>query len=445
VIQQKSVLAKIYIVILLIIFGGIVLQGPLSVGLGTLWPDYSLFIKSWKEILMLIAGVLAAFLVFKNRRFGIFRDPIIIVIGVYIALHFLILILSFGATGNVTLSNAAGLMIDLRYVVFFVLVYVSLALYPHNRKIFIKVGIAGALVVVVFAMFQVFVLPVDILKYIGYNINTISPYLMVDQNNDFIRINSTLRGPNPLGAYVSVIIALVISAFARSKIKKQNWMLVLAIILLASSIVALWASYSRSALIGAFVAVTIVTAVAIVPRLSSKARLFSAAISALILIICGIFIINNPDFTSNILLHENTKDNNSINSNEGHIGSLVNGFDRMVDQPFGSGIGSIGSASLYGDSPIIIENQYLFIANEVGWFGLALFITIFVMVMVKLWKLREDWLALGVMASGVGLALIGLLLPVWVDDTVSIVWWGLAAIAISNKLLVAAPDDITVL
>jgi hypothetical protein len=33
------------------------------------------------------------------------------------------------------------------------------------------------------------------------------------------------------------------------------------------------------------------------------------------------------------------------------------------------------------------------------------------------------------LASGIGLALIGLLLPVWVDDTVSIVWWGLAAIA----------------
>ena len=29
-----------------------------------------------------------------------------------------------------------------------------------------------------------------------------------------------------------------------------------------------------------------------------------------------------------------------------------------------------------------------------------------------------------------GLAFVGLLLPVWVDDTVSILWWGLAAIAI---------------
>ena len=80
----------------------------------------------------------------------------------------------------------------------------------------------------------------------------------------------------------------------------------------------------------------------------------------------------------------------------------------------------------------IIENQYLFIAHEVGWPGLALFVALFVMILVRLWKFRSDWLALGVLASGIGLALIGLLLPVWADDTVSIIWWGLAGLAIGG-------------
>jgi hypothetical protein len=53
--------------------------------------------------------------------------------------------------------------------------------------------------------------------------------------------------------------------------------------------------------------------------------------------------------------------------------------------------------------------------------------------MIRLWQRRTDWLALGLFSSGIGLALIGLLLPVWVDDTVSIVWWGLAAVAIAKK------------
>lgn len=102
----------------------------------------------------------------------------------------------------------------------------------------------------------------------------------------------------------------------------------------------------------------------------------------------------------------------------------------MLRQPFGGGVGSTGSASLEGDSPLIIENQYLFIAHEAGWVGLLVFIYIFFAVMNRAWHRRTDWLALAVFASGIGLGLIGLLQPVWVDDTVSIIWWGLAAIAI---------------
>ena len=105
-------------------------------------------------------------------------------------------------------------------------------------------------------------------------------------------------------------------------------------------------------------------------------------------------------------------------------------MERLAQQPLGAGVGSTGSASLYTDSPVIIDNQYLFIAHEAGWLGLALLITIFVVIMVRLWHGRKNWLALGVFASGIGLALIGLLQPVWVDDTVAIIWWGLAAIAL---------------
>ena len=105
----------------------------------------------------------------------------------------------------------------------------------------------------------------------------------------------------------------------------------------------------------------------------------------------------------------------------------------MLAQPLGGGIGSTGSASLFTDEPFIIENQYLFIAHETGWMGLALFIAITYLVLSILWRQRKDWFALGVFASGLGLALIGLIQPVWVDETVAIVWWGLAAIALAHS------------
>jgi hypothetical protein len=112
---------------------------------------------------------------------------------------------------------------------------------------------------------------------------------------------------------------------------------------------------------------------------------------------------------------------------------LQNGLNKFINQPLGAGVGSTGSASLYSDSPIVIENQYFFIAHEAGWLGLGLFIYIFGLILIYLWNKRKNWLVLGVFASGIGLAIIGVLLPVLVDDTVSIVWWGMAAVALSSQ------------
>ena len=53
---------KLYIGILLVIFGGIVLHAPLSVFFGVQFPATDLFIKSWKEILMGVALVYMAVL-----------------------------------------------------------------------------------------------------------------------------------------------------------------------------------------------------------------------------------------------------------------------------------------------------------------------------------------------------------------------------------------------
>jgi len=147
-------------------------------------------------------------------------------------------------------------------------------------------------------------------------------------------------------------------------------------------------------------------------------------------ILGGLLLGRGNSFVSNVLFHENPSGGSSVSSNEGHVESLQTGMSRLIRQPLGGGIGSTGSASLYGHSPLIVENQYLFIAHEAGWAGLVVFLLIFVGVLHRLWERRQDYLALGVLASGVGLALIGLLLPVWVDDTVAIIWWGLAAVAL---------------
>lgn len=420
-------LEKTYALVLAAIFGLIVLHAPLSVGLGTLFPHYDLLIKSWKEILMVVVLPLAMVIISKRRLWsGFLHDRIFYVIVSYVLLHVITLLVLYQGAA----ATAAGLAIDLRYVLFFSLVYVLLKVAPQYRRRMIQIGSIGACIVVGFATLQLF-LPADILTHIGYSNSTIAPYLTVDKNTAYIRVNSTLRGPNPLGAYAGMVLALLAAAWARGKLRGRAAMVAAAVIATCSAI-ALWISYSRSSLVAGIIAVAIVFIATFGRKLSWK----SLAIGAmLVCIVVGTFIaVSGSTILSNVLLHENPNGGSSVNSNEQHAQSLTVGFAQLIHEPIGSGIGSTGSASLHGTVPIIIENQYLFVAHEVGWLGIALFISLFVMILVRAWRRRDDWLSLGVFASGIGLSLIGLLLPVWVDDTVSIVWWGLAAIAIAERV-----------
>lgn len=420
---------RLYINLLSVIFGGIVLHAPLTVWLGSNFPDYSLFIKSWKEILMLIASFIAIYLLYKNKKFNILKTPLILTIAVYALLHFVLLFID----NQGLMPSLAGLIIDLRYLFFFVLVYVALQLFPEKKDLFLRVGIIGALIVAVFAILQVFVLPKDFLIYLGYGENTIQPYLTVDQNQDFIRINSTLRGPNPLGAYAVIVLSILFSALLKkkTKINKSVKQFVILSLLIIGSLVALWFSYSRSAMAGSLVSLAIVFITILFKKLSVKNWLIIGLV--FVIIGTGLFAIRNTDFISHIVLHENPSEGNNVNSNEGHINSLTYSLDEVMSNPLGTGVGSTGSASLLSDKTKIVENQYLMIAHESGWLGLAYFLSIYGLVLWQLWDKRKDWYVLGVFSSGIGLAVIGLFLPVFADDTVSIIWWGLAGIIVGSS------------
>lgn len=418
-----------YAGMLLVIFGGIVVHAPLTVWLGTLLPSYAVMIKSWKELLMVVAVVLAVVIVTKRRMWrSMLRDHLLQLVTAFATLHILLLpIMWTGAT-----ASMAGLAIDLRYLLFFMLVYICVKVAPRYETLFLRVGVGGAVLVATFAFLQATVLPKDILTHIGYDKNmTIAPYLTVDENHDYIRINSTMRGPNPLGAYMVIVLSILASwLITRRKEIKQHWLVVA--ILGIGGLVGLWASYSRSAL-GALVASLGLIFMATIAR-SFSARHWVLVVAVFGAAVGGLVVLKESSFVSNVILHDDPGHGSSISSNEGHVESLIDGIGRLMRQPLGAGVGSTGSASLYGDSGgLIIENQYLFIAHEVGWLGLGLFFAIFVYTLCALWQRRRDWLALGVFTSGIGLALIGLLLPVWVDDTVSIIWWGLAALGLASR------------
>lgn len=427
--MKHSRLERILVGILLVIAGGVVLHAPLSVWLGSMWPEYTDYIKAWKELLMGVALVLLLIEATRHKAIEkLLNDRLLQLAIGYAGLHFLMLLVF----RNDPAAVGAGLLIDLRYVFYFALVYATMQLFPTYRRAFVWTFSIGAAVVLVFSLLQIFVLPKDILANIGYSKQTIAPYLTVDENPDYIRINSTLRGPNPLGAYVAIVIGLLAAVAIRwRKMNTNGWLIVSGALL--ASVLTLSASHSRSSVIGAVMAVAVVAFVALSAK--HRTRFAVAMASVLVVVAGGLYALRNDPFVATVVLHDSPQTGAMVDSNTGHWESLLDGTKRMIAQPLGAGIGSTGSASLKSDAPLIIENQYLLIAHEVGWAGLALFIWLFVEIMRRLYSRRKSVLALGVFGGGVGLTIIGLLLPVWADDTVSIVWWGLAGVAVGSPAL----------
>jgi uncharacterized membrane protein len=77
--------------LLLIILGMIIIHAPLTVAVGSRWPDLYDIARAWKELLMVVAGVLL--LVDITRRHAwksLLRDRFVILAIMLIALHFVL-------------------------------------------------------------------------------------------------------------------------------------------------------------------------------------------------------------------------------------------------------------------------------------------------------------------------------------------------------------------
>ena len=412
---------------LLVVMLGVVLHAPFSVAVQTYVPEYGVPAKAWKEIVLVALGALAVIMVTKRGMWrACLSDRFIQLAGAFLLIH-VILAVAFG--GDVQ-SVAAGLLIDLRFVGMTVLTYLLVLLRPGVTRRLFAAAAAGATIIVGFGLLQITLLPDDTLAVLGYSKETITPYTTIDSNPDYVRINSTVRGPNPLGALAVVYAALGVTYLflggTRGSVRKK----VVAATSVVGSIAVLFASYSRSA----YLAFAAAMAAMILSTVRVSRRLITAGVIGVALVAAVLVPLSSTDWFSNVVLHEDPESTVMTKSNDAHLGSFVDGFERMVRQPLGAGVGSTGSASLYDDSSsndTIIENHYFFVAHESGWIGLAAFIGLFGLVMVRLWRRRRDWRALGLFASGIGLAIIGLLLPVWADETVALTWWGLAGAVIA--------------
>lgn len=429
---------KIITSILIIVFGMIFIHAPLSVIFGNIWPEFSDFFKAWKEILLAVCLVLLIIEVFRRGVWReIFNNNILLLLAGYVLIHLIMVVVNFQGL----LATLAGILIDIRLALAFFASFIVVRLWPEISKKMTTIIFSGLIFVVGFGFLQTF-LPHDNLAILGYDKNTnIAPYQTIDQNYDFVRINSTMRGPNPLGAMMVIFFGLL-AAFLVAELKGKSFTkrsfnvksMKFWLIFGAIGLAGVWVlvnTFSRSAWVASAVCLMLTFLIIFGKKIGIKCYLaigFWLIFSGFLM-----FIYRDSAFISNILLHRNPESTSAVGSNDDHLTSLETGIERLIDQPLGAGVGSTGSASLFGQDPIIIENQYLFIAHEIGWLGLLWFIVLFAVVLFSLYRIRDNFLAVGVLASGIALGLIGFLLPVWNDDVVAIIWWGMAGICLGQS------------
>lgn len=332
--------------------------------------------------------------------------------------------------GNVTgAAFLIGLLQNLRYVAFFLVV---IALVKFTQKLderWLRIVLVGAVIVSSFAVLQYTALPHDFLGQFGYNASTIEPFETINNNPDYIRVASTLRGANPLGAYLVVVIA-VLAAFWPRLQRKTLWGIVLGI-----ALGALLFSFSRSAWIGTVVALVIV----FVLRLRTRQQWRRAGLVTFclgIVLVAAFVAFEQNRAVQNALYHTEDNSTVAVSSNDQRSTAIITGVRDVLREPFGRGVGSAGPASAHNDAATarLAENYYLQIGQEVGWAGLFAYIALTILVGAELWRRRYEPLALGLLAAFAGLFFVNMLSHAWADDTLAFIWWGLAGLVIGQGL-----------
>jgi hypothetical protein len=399
------------------------LHAFLTVSGASLIGHYTL-LRLWKEVLLLVCVAGTLYLVITD---GKIRAHTLTRRLAWLVIFYIILNIGWGlvALHQHTVTAKAvgyGWIIDLRFLIFFLVTWAVALRTSRLRKNWQWMILVPAAVVVVFGLLEALVLPHDFLTHFGYGPNTIQPYETINHNQHYVRILSTLRGSNPLGAYllipISVLTGLIISG-------RRSWPYVT---LYIGSWLTLFFSFSRSAWIGAILTVAAVS-IQLLDRRHLKPGLM---VVGTLVVLGGVFFAaghHNQRF-ENYFQHTQTNSAVKTTSDQGHLTALKSGLHDVLHQPFGRGPGSAGPASVYNNHPPrIAEDYYVQIAQETGWVGLILFLLINAGVGYLLYVRRRDPLAVMLYGSMIGISFINLLSHAWADDTLAYVWWGLAGVA----------------
>lgn len=385
-------------------------------------------LRLWKEYLLVICLIASIYLFVIDRKLRnqILPNRLFQLIMAYLAIQVIWGLVAYNHHDVSKKALAYGLLLNCRYLIFFLITWLLALKSDRLRRLSIKLVVWPAVIVIVFGLLQIFILPRDFLSHFGYNLNTIPAFETINHNFRYIRIESTLRGANPLGAYLIIPLSLIsVLLFKGQKSWKK-------IAFLIGGLIVLGFSFSRSAWIGSVIAIAISVFYSIKSKVL-KVRLVYGVICILIILSGFTFALRNNAHVQNILWHTQTHSASNTSSDQAHSSALTSGIKNVATEPLGRGPGTAGPASVYNNHPArIAENYYVQIGQETGWLGLGLFLVINVYVGYLLWLKRLNNLELALFASFVGIFVVNIFSHAWSDDSLAYLWWGLAGIALAS-------------
>lgn len=394
----------------------------LSVWLGSVLGHQTL-IQSWKEGLLLLLCGLALWLIIRQpQRLNRLRQPVILAGAGLLGLSLLITAITHPGL-TVTFF---GLKTDFEFLVLFSLAAL-VADRPFLRQL-VMTSLAAGIGVIVFGLLQIYIWPPDFLLRYGYGPNTVQPYLILDPVTHSLRFPATLGGPNQLGAYLIIILSLVV---ALGWAVRRYWLLAL----LPPAGLVLLHTHSRAAWIGSILAL-ITISYCLTPMRLRRWYIAAAAVMTVTLVLITPWLLNAEGNFKHYLLHDAGQVTAVESSDDQHAQSLQNGLKAVLAQPFGHGLGTAGPAALRTGSGPIIENHYLQLAYEYGVIGLGLWLVLLLALVIRLWQaFFRQKIALALLGSLVGVSAAAMFLPVWTDSTLVFTFWTLAGAASSLKTM----------
>ncbi len=388
-------------------------------------------LEIWKAAKDILIVVLVPFMLYLSYQRGLFRDKtfrwLIILGGLYTLLH--ALFVAFDQNDD-TYSAIVGSVYNTRLLGYLLLGYLVGS--AKNGQKYLKYLLTAAVLVgtavALFGVFQYF-LPSDLLTHVGYSLERgVKPLFFIDDRPELPRIMSTLKDPNSLGAYLILPILAVgyalFSSTANKKLFAREFRKGSLAVMLGVMLVALFLTFSRGALLGFVLSIITILCIVIGERVLVYIKKYYIFLLAFIILVSlFLFQVRNSAFVQDYIIHAAVSTDQE-DPNEKRITLQQDAINEIVETPEGSGPGSAGLVSISNPKGgVLTENYYLQIAYEVGWLGIALFVSVLSIIGYQLLKIRKIPIATVLLSSLVAYLFYSLLIHLWSNEAIALQWW----------------------